>query len=204
MGSRNSYRLWTPAEIEQWAELVGECPFPLAMRRWNAWATAQGLPKRSAHSLQHKARDLKMSTMATVGDWVTIREICLLTGRHRTTISEWVEKGWVSRYVYGRASAVPRIDLRRMAREHPVALGGVERGNLVQLLEDEVLADAVLRQYPRPYRSCRSGQSVICVDRGQRFPSYSAAGKTLHMHPHTIRNAVLQDRPACGMRFRLG
>lgn len=201
--SHRTYRMWSDAEIQQWADIVGESPFPLAVRRWNRWAEAQGLPKRSRDSLRHKAKQLGISTLPCLGDWVTIGEIRRLAGRNRTTIQQWVEKGWITRYMHGIASAVRREDLRRMAREHPVALGGCDRGALVQLLEDEALADAVLRRYPRRYQGAGNGQAIECETLHRRFSSYAEAGRKLHMDRHTIRDAAMQGRPACGLVFRL-
>lgn len=201
--SRRTYRMWSEAELQQWQDLVGESPFPLAVRRWNRWAEAQGLPRRSRDSLRHKAKQMGISTLPVLGDWVTIGQIKRLTGRDRTTINQWIEKGWITRYRHGIASAVRREDLRRMAREHPVALGGCDRGDLVQLLEDEQLADAVLRRHPRRYQGRGNGQAVICETLHRQFCSYAEAGRKLHMDRHTIREAALEGRPACGLVFRL-
>lgn len=201
--SRRTYRMWSEAELQEWQDLVGELPFPMAVRRWNRWAEAQGLPKRSRDSLRHKAKELRLSTLPQLGDWVTIGDVKRLTGRDRTTVSQWVAKGWIKRYYHGIASAVRRKELRRLAREHPVALSGCDRGDLVQLLEDEELADAVVRQFPRRYQSKCHGQAVICETLGRRFRSYAEAGRALHMDRHTIRRATLEGRRAGGMTFRL-
>lgn len=199
-GSHKTYRRWSAAEVDKLDEVVGMAPFDYACRRWNIWAGEQGIPYRSRQSLAKKAQELGLSRLAW-GDWILVGEAARLLGKNRSTISNWVHAGWVTRFGTGRGSSIKRSDLRRLARQRPQLFGGVNRGDLVQLLESEDLADWVLEQYPQRWQDRHHGHQVWWVDRGLKFDSYAAAGRAAHVCSKSIRRAVLENRLVCGMRF---
>jgi hypothetical protein len=200
-GAQVAYRYWTKEETDKLLQLVGNMPFEAVVREWNRWASKAGIEPRSQQSLRKKAQGMG-ETVRSYGAWVRVGEIALLLGKHRSTIHKWIADGLVSQHGAGHASAVPRVDLRRLARHKPQLFGGCERTALVQLLEDEALADAVLEQCPKRHQSSLNGRRVLWVERGLVFPSYAAAGRAAFICPKAIRRGVLLDRPVCGWRFR--
>lgn len=200
--SSKSYRCWTPAELDKLEELVGQTAFDRVCQRWNHWAKGQGIPERSQQSLRKKAQENGWTVFAW-GDWVLVGEVARLTGKHRSAIHKWIAAGWLTREGKARASAVSRLELRRLARQRPQLFGGIERSRLVQLLEVEDLVDQILEQCPKGWQSRTNGQRVRWVNRGQTFGSYAAAGRAAHIDPHAIRQGIAEGRLVCGHRFEL-
>lgn len=198
--SCKTYRFWTAAELDKLEELVGQTTFESVCYRWNYWASREGLPPRSTHSLARKARKMGWTRFAW-GDLVLTGDVARLLGKHRSTVQEWVRQGWITRHGSGRASALSRLELRQLARRKPQVFGGVPRGALVQLLELEELADWILEQAPKRWQSCRNSHRVRWVDRGLVFNSYGEAGRAAHVNGKAIRNAIAEGRLVCGMRF---
>lgn len=199
-GSRKSYRYWTPEELDKLEEVMGQTTFGNACERWNRWAKQHGFAARSIQSLRKKANEQGWSGFAW-GDQVLIGTVAKLLGKHRSTIQQWVRHGWVTRQGGGRASAISRLELRRLARDKPQLFGGVPRPDLVQLLELEDLADWILEQAPRRWQSSRNVHRIRWVERGLVFAGYAAAGKAAHIDSKAIRQGVKQGRPVCGWRF---
>jgi len=197
-----SYRYWTAPEVERLLELVGETPFVHVCREWNRWANKEGIPNRSPQSIRKKLTGLGESTVC-LGRWVRLGDVAHLLGKDRSTIQKWANAGWVSYIVYGHQSCILRADLRRLARERPILFAGCDRQGLVQLLEDEDLAESILAAYPQRYQSSINGKRVLWVDRMQAFPSYAAAGRAAHICSKAIRLGVIEGRPVCGYRFVL-
>lgn len=200
--SCKTYRRWTAAELDKLEELAGATTFSSACHRWNIWARQQGIPCRSPQSLRKKAQSMGWTLFAW-GDEVLVGTVAKLLGKHRSTIQEWINAGWVTRHGNGRASAISRLELRQLARQKPQLFGGVDRPALVHLLELEDLVDWVLEQAPKRWQSSRNGKRVRWVERGLVFKNYVEAGKAAHLHSKSVRRAVVEARPVCGMRFEL-
>jgi hypothetical protein len=177
-------------------------PFKRVWREWNIWAKQQGLEPRSLMSLQKKAQALG-ETQACYGNWIGTGEVARLLGKHRSAIQNWYRAGWVRCHRAGRHSAVSRADLRRLARERPQLFAGSSHEGLVQLLEDERLADEIVTGFPQRYPTRNQSIRVLWVDRGLVFPSYAAASRAAHVSPSAIARAIREGRPAAGMRFEL-
>ena len=199
---QSSYRYWTDPEVERLLELVGETPFVQVCREWNRWANKEGIPNRSPQSIRKKLTCMGESTVC-LGRWVRLGDAARLLGKDRSTIQKWALDGLVNRYRAGSQSCILRADLRRLARERPRLFAGCDRRGLVQLLQDEDLADDILAAYPQRYQSSINGKRVLWVDRMQTFPSYAAAGRAAHVCSKAIRLGVIEGRPVCGYRFVL-
>lgn len=199
-GSHKTYRRWSRVELDKLEDLVGQTTFDQACRLWNSWAAQEGIEQRSKQSIAKKAAEQGISRNPW-GDWLLVGEVAQLLGKHRSTIRNWVNAGWIRRRGTARASAVCRVDLRRLARKRPQLFGGVDRGALVQLLESEDLADWVLERYPQRWQDRYHGHRVVWLDRGLVFDSYVAASKAAHVNSKAIRQSIIEQRPVCGMRF---
>lgn len=184
---------WSDAETEALLELLGDSPFPIVVSCYRRWASQQGFPRRTAKALKTRAYLLGQSLRPT-GQWLSSSAIAELMGKDRTTISRWALRGLVRR----RQRLMCRADVVKLARERPWLFGGCKRGGLVQLLEDEALADMILAAYPK--RCCQT-QPLLCVTTGRRFRSIHAAAAACYLDRSSLRIAIREDREVLGLRF---
>lgn len=199
---KTQYRVWTDAEAWRLQELAGDMPFVMVVRQWNIWATANGIPHRTAHSMRKKLRSLGASGRAC-GSWLCVGDAAQMLGKHRSTILLWAQEGLVRYHKNGPHSCVNRDDIIKLARERPLLFAGVDRDNLLLVLEDEDLVDSILEQHPFAYCGTGRGRRVRWVDTGQVFSTYREAAKAANLHYTAVSKAVRQGRPAAGLRFEL-
>ena len=197
-GGQASYRYWTPPEIEKLLELAGDLPFASLVREWNRWAKLHDMPRRSSQSIRKKLTALGEST-CTYGAWIRLGDVAALLGKDRSTIGLWARRGLVKYHRAASQSCILRADLKRLARRKPQLFAGCPRAGLVQLLEEEELADSILSAYPERYQSVVTGRRVLWVDKQQVFPS--AAARAANVSHHAIRKAIAEGRTTCGYRF---
>lgn len=184
---------WSEAETEALLELLGDSPFPVVVSCYRRWACQQGFPRRTAKALKTRAYLLGQSLRPT-GQWLSSSAIAELLGRDRTGVCRWATCGWVRR----RDRLMLRADVVKLARARPWLFGGCERGGLVQLLEDEALADSILAAYPK--RSCQL-QPLLCVTTGKRYRSIHAAAAANYIDRRGLVIAMRENREVLGLRF---
>lgn len=194
--SRNPKHRWSAAELAQLEDMLGNMPFTLLCRRWNAWAKAGGYPPRTERGLAHKANAL--GSRRSFGRWIGIGDVARALDRWPATIWSWSRRGWIRRYAAGSASAVHRGDLQELACNRPELFSGASREGLLQVLDDEELVDAILERHPKRVACLGGKRRVQWVDAGIVFPSIAAAARRLHVTESTIRGALLEQRSVCG------
>lgn len=177
-------------------------PFAMVVRKWNTWATGNGIPRRTAHGIRKKLRSLGASGRAC-GSWLCVGDVARMLGKHRSTILLWAQEGLVRHHKNGPHSCVNRDDIIKLARRRPLLFAGVDRDNLLLLLENEKLVSSILERYPCHYCGAGRGRRVRWVDTGQVFETYAEAAEAASLHYTSVSKAVREGRPAAGLRFEL-
>lgn len=191
-------RRWSESEIELLTELAGDVPHALLMWHLRKHWRERGLKPRSANAVGKQAGKLGL-LLEPVGKWVNTTVVCELLCRHRRSVHEWAEKGYVRKMRGAHSSALLREDLIRLAKRKPHLFAGATRGNLYQLLEDEQLAEWIAKQHPQHPAGPGWGKRVRW--RGRVYASVVSVAEVAHLHPHTIRVAMREGRAAGGEWF---
>ena len=189
--------LWTPEDVEMLCSLAGDLPWPMVGAAFN-----RRRPHRTATALRRKADDLGL-LRRSVGQFITAGAIVGVAGFNYERIRQWILSGELKARRYGKGSAFPyyicRKDLRAFAQQHPEQFGGLSKGDLVQLLDSEKLAEEIAAM-GLPRRSQKV--PVVCVETGKRFESIEAAARAAYV-TSTRMKAVLRDGTrANGLRYR--
>lgn len=184
---------WTDAECQHLLDLLGDLPFPVVVACYRRWASQHNFPVRTAKGIKVRAYRLGQSLRPT-GQWLSSTAIAELLGKDRTSVSRWGTRGWVRR----RKRFMLRADVVKLARQRPWLFGGCERGGLVQLLENEALADSILAAYPK---RCCQPLAVVCTTTGQWYHSAHAAAMACFMDRRSVVLAMREGREVFGLRF---
>lgn len=208
---RNPY---TPRELETIEELVGDLPLGLLVRRYNAWAEENGLPRRTERALHQRIKELGL-TIEPYGEYVRAASILSALRVSQNVIEGWIRKGWIApakhrskpyRRVHWRERgpvrrSFRRRDLVRMARDHPEAFAGAPREGLYSLLEDADLCDAIRAAHPRRLGCLNPARPVKNLSTGETYPSIRAAAEATGLHATLIRASVNKGHRAKGTRW---
>ncbi len=188
---------WSPTELEQLHQLVGDIPWPKVLHAYNVWAGLNGYPRRTETALRQRCEAEGISRICE-GQYISTGTIRQLTGAGWRTIQRWVEHHQLPVVRSGRKWYIPRTALRRLAREHRAYFAGLPVADLTQLLDDERLAEELadlprrgVPGFPTPVR---------CLDTGELFPSAAAAGRRFHLSRSAIYLAVNGKRSQAGGR----
>lgn len=181
--------------------LAGNIPFPLIPATYNQWATREGYPRRSANAIHQRARRQRLTTRV-FGDWLTTGVIAETLGVDASMPRRWIRSdGLPARQLHHgawRPWYVRRSDLVALARRRPELFGGIERGRLVQLLENERLADVIAAAHPRRSNTPRR---VRCVELGREFASIRDAARAVFVSRQLIQIAIRTGARAAGYHW---
>jgi hypothetical protein len=196
-----SYK-WSPEELEQLQSLVGDVPWPMVMARYNTCAKIKGWPQRTEIALLRKCHDLGIQRRS-VGEWITTGLVKELMGISYFAVQRWIKEGWLPsvRFGEGRPHShhIKRSDLRALARQRPDLFGGQSEATLIQLLDNERLAEEIAAMnLPKP----RQAIPVICVEQGRRYPSIGIAARSVYVTPQRLRAVVNTDCTAAGYHWK--
>lgn len=192
---------WTKAELSQLELLAGDLPRAMVISSYRSWAARNGHPRRSDTAIESATYRHGMSLRAT-GQWLTLGSVAAMLGVTHDCPNRWVARGLLTTRRIGKrqqlVSYVRRRDLVAFARAHPQALGGIERGRLMMLLEDEALADAIAEGHTRRpwYR-----KPVRCVETGRVWPTVRAAAKEVFVTRQAITYALRTRGTAAGWHW---
>lgn len=181
-------------------QLVGDIPRCRIHSAYNGWASHHGYPSRTRRALHVKAQKLGLS-LRTVGAWLTNKAIADILEIPKTVVESWANRypDYPKRKVDQRMTQgyTKRSELVNWAKIHPHLFGGIDRGRLVMLLENEDLADFIAEQYPhRP-----AATPVKDLDTGKVWPSIRAAARELYVTDSAVHNAVTHGYPVVGRRL---
>jgi hypothetical protein len=191
---------WQPDELERLEDLAGDMPFELLCRSYNGWAAQAGRPLRSRSAIDHILKRRGISRWV-IGDFVTTGTIHRILGLDQMTPRRWIESGWITSRQAGpgRWHYVRRADLVKLAMERPHVFGGASRAQIVQLLEDERLADRIAARFPRRWAHARP---VRMVSTGRRYPSLHAAAADHAVSHQAIRRALRTGGTCAGSQWK--
>ena len=196
-------RRWTTAEGAQLEHLAGNVPGPLIPRAFNAWAREHGIPQRTPVSVKRQIERRHLS-LRVCGDWITTGVIAHILGISLTTPLYWIQRGILPARQFHRSSRQPwfirRADVVALARQRPELFGGIERGRLAQLLENERLADQITAEHHRRQNTPRR---VRCVETGRLYRSTREAARAVFVARQLIQRAISTGRRAGGFHWRL-
>lgn len=202
--------LWTPIEDEHLAELVGDIPWPFVLRRYNDWAAAHNLPRRSVASLSCRQQALNLERQP-IGEWITTGFICRTLHISENRIRVWLERFpsilFPSRP--GRCTRsriyIRRDRLRTLARRHPEQFAGCNADDLFILLECRDLAEQIAAAHPNPpaglagyRRPCRP---VRCLTTGETFPSVFAVAAAVGRSHTYVCESIRRGWRCAGRHF---
>jgi hypothetical protein len=181
--------------------IAGNMPSKHLAACYNSWASKSGYPPRSVNAIKSMMSRSKISRRAE-GEWITCSYIADVLGLKIDTPQRWAEKGFIECYRNrGRSTHryFRRSDLVEMARKHPSLLGGIDRNNLLALLEDEDLVGFIAASHPRRKGS---GMPVEAIESGRIFPSVKAAARALYVTPQGIHSAMRIGGTCAGFHWR--
>lgn len=195
---------WQREELDYLRDLVGDYPMSFIVEDFNAWAARRGRPQRSKASIARQLMVvLKASSLPTEhAEWLTTRDLAKHLGRCHEAIGIWIRRGFFNpSHVYkdGHGWFVSRDGLRHLAFTKPHTLKTLTREKLLELLEDEELADFV---FAAEVRSRPARVPLACIETGEHYPSLLAAAKALGTVPSNISQSIKLGRPAKGFHFR--
>ena len=196
-------KLWSPAELEMLLSLLGDLPWPMVVKTYNEWATRHGYLERTELGMRRKVEQHRLSRRP-VGNYVTTGFVSKLLGVSHETPLRWLREGLIPSIRYGTGGAhkhyIQREHLRQLARLKPHIFGGQTVDTLVQLLDHERLAKAIVAlDMPLP-RQCKP---VVCMETGRRYPSIGTAARAVYVTPSRLQSVV--DHPtktAAGYHWR--
>ncbi len=188
---------WTKQELDQLEQLTGDIPWMYVSRRYNSWAAINGYPLRTTTALVRRQEEMGLRRRV-IGEWITTGVIARTLGVSYRSPQYWIAQGWLESTRFGEGRAYPnyvrRADFRSFARNHSHLLAGHSRGALLQLLEDEKLADELADMPPR-HKGCTK---VRCVETGRVYPSISAAARGAFVVPQRLSFVLNTNRTANG------
>lgn len=184
---------WTDQELEILLSMLGDMPWPMVVTKYNAWAISQGYPERTELGMRRKVEGRRISRRP-VGAWITTGLISQLLGVSQETPLRWLRDGYIRSIRFGQGAAhshyIKRKDLQRLARERPHLFGGQSVDTLIQLLDHERLAAALVAM-EMPHS--RQSKPVVCIETGRRYPSMGSAARAVYVTPSRLQKVV--DRP---------
>lgn len=195
---------WTEDELSQLQWLLGDLPWPLVVQRYNIWARRNGHPPRTELGMRRKVEQLGVSRRP-VGAWITTGLVCQLLGVSTETPLRWLREGLIPSLRFGKGAAhnhyIKRTDLQKLARLKPHLFGGQDESTLVQLLDHERLAKALVAlEMPSPKQS----KPVVCIETGRRYPSIGKAARAVYVTPSRLQKVVGRvNRTAAGCHWRV-
>lgn len=195
-------RPWTEPEVQFLNDHGEFLPLAILIRRFQAHASAEGWPPRTAKAIHLKLLKLGCPTSRIrADDLMSPGAVAAILGCSAGRVIHWivVNTALLRPTWGGRRRYVSRESWRRLARQKPEVLGGFGADRLFELLEDRELAEAVAAAYPRRLRDYR----IRCVQTGQVWRSAPHAAAELFVSPSVIRDAVREQRPVAslGLRF---
>lgn len=195
---------WTEPELEMLLSLLGDMPWPMVVGHYNGWAERKGYVRRTELGMRRKVEEHRISRRP-VGAWITTGLISQLLGVSQETPLRWLREGWISSIRFGQGAAhshyIKRADLQQLARLKPHLFGGQTLDTLVQLLNHERLAAAIVAmELPHP----RQSKPVVCIETGRRYPSIGKAARAVYVTPARLQKVVGRPhRTAAGYHWRV-
>jgi hypothetical protein len=199
---------WSQEEDDMLAEMAGDTPWPQTVRAYRMWAKTNGFPERTPNALLKRCKHKKISRVS-VGKVITTGLISQLLGIDPKTVRQWLKADYLPYKRYGQKTSsyfILRSDLRSLARERPHLFGGQSVSTLIQLLDNEELAEEIVAMglpsvlQASPFKA----KPVICVETGRRYCSIKAAAKAVYVTSTPLEAAVKDPRrTAAGYHWRL-
>lgn len=188
---------WSQVEIERLDFLAGDHSFLEVVRRYNAWAAANGYPARTDRAIE-RAGLKRGITFRPCGLRVTLGAIRDAIGCTQHQAYRILDRCRCHQRRKRARRYVLRTELKRLARRHPELFSAAPRENLVQLLEDENLADWIITHPPARFGISRP---IRCQETGDTFPSIAAASRANFIHSTQIKRALHDGVTAAGFHW---
>lgn len=191
---------WSQEELEHLDYLTGNIPWRYVPRTYNRWASDNGYPLRTTTALVRQ-QETQGLHRRVIGDWITTGVIAKTLGLSYSSPGYWIRKGWLpaTRFGEGRAWShyIKRSDFRQFARNHSRLLAGLDCAALMQLLEDEKLAEHLASLPPRH----KGKTPVKCVETGRVYPSIGEAAKAAYVVTQRMSRVLNKTQTANGYHW---
>lgn len=189
---------WETEAIEYIEEIVGSAPVHSLYTRFSKQATKQGWHPRTYHAFKRKIERLGLDQRAIDDHW----NLCGLARALEITqyrVRYWVSKGLKTSRKEGKHPEIRSQDVRFFARKYPDLFRGIERSNLLFVLEDADLCDHIISLgQPSQGYSAR----IIRTDTLETYPSMRSAAKTLRIPHRSVWESIHYGRPTHGIQFK--
>lgn len=189
---------WTAAELNHLEAIAGDVPMRQVVITHNRWAKANGYPQRSYYACikagySHRLRFRPIGNIVTLG---LIQQTLDISGHQAREILDRCQVR--QQQPLGRRY-VERIELRRLARRHPELFAMATKAHLVQLLEDDELAEWIKRH--QPLRMGRNRKPIVCLETGETFPSVMAAATAVPIDRNWLTRSLRHGTTAAGFHW---
>lgn len=190
---------WTDPELDHLEQLAGDYPMAEVVTRYNRWAKANGLPLRTLPAISRAGLKRGLS-FRPFGACVTMSALRLHLGLTAAQAQQLLALATCQQLQPGGRRYVTRSELRRVARLHPEYFAGATTTNLVQLLENEQLAQWVKEH--RPIRLGRNRSPVRCIETGMVYPSVTAASAAAFVDRNQLHRSLRTGCSAGGFHWQ--
>lgn len=192
---------WTAEEKAALESIAGNVLPNMIAGLYNRWAKKHGYQERTKRAIVSAMGRRKVSRKAE-GEWVTASYIAATLGVSIDVPQRWAEKGLIESYKKAGGKSrryFKRLDIINFANQHPDLLGGIDRQKLFMLLEDDILADSIAKNFPKRRGS---GTMVLAVESGQVYESVSAAAREVFATHQGIQSAIRTGGTCAGYHWK--
>jgi hypothetical protein len=194
---------WTKGEVEIIEQLSVSMPPKRLYLTYCRMAAAQGFPKRTEASFRSKLRLMGIPLMPEI-DWYKLDQLAQIFNTTRHMVFKLIKQGLKAEKESEHRNQpwyVSRAELKRFARKKPGLFRNFNKDGLFVVFEDEKLIDLILEQ-PIVFQPNRYNPTPVkCVETGNVYASYRAAGKAVFVDGSAIHKAAKEGYRAGGYHW---
>ena len=194
---------WSKGEIDLIEQISVSMPPKRLYLTYCRLAGQQGYPKRSEASFRGKLIQMGIPLMPEL-DWYKFAQLADMFGTTRHMVYKLIKQGLKAEKESNHGNQpwfVSRAELKRFARKKPGLFRDFDPDGLFVALEDRGLVDKIMAQ-PRVNKPHRYNPTPCkCVETGQEFLGYRAAGKFAFVDPSAIYNSCKYGYKAGGYHW---
>lgn len=189
--ARSHLNAWRTEENDFLEKRSSVVPFPLLVKKLQAFQKRRGWPVRTISSIKTQIKRLGLPFRCTL-DNLNGAEMAAALGVNPWRIHNWKKRhGMPFRKAGAQLSYIPRREFCQWAAQNPHLLSDIPRENLSWVLGDEVLTAQILKTPPVQ----RGKKKPVRRDDGVVYPTIAAAAKANFVTSTAIRDAMRRNAP---------